>query len=266
MQSLLTTNLILSFIIGERLCTITCKAGPDALRKLSYAIKLVAAQLLTDRLGMYNNQSTKYSGISISPLINQIGGVSTLTPQQHHIQLQQHQHLNPYANYQAPATYFQPQHNLKTGHTPLVLSTDALYNPSSIQVSPGELTPQQIQQQATQYAASTGVVAIAAPPDDKSVSSNRQCVMQFGVPENLAGAIIGRGGSGVKEIMGVTGTYIKVAQKGDFMPGTANRLMTLTGTYNAVQTAQHYISLILSRETAKNDKEAFVINATVEYK
>ena len=213
---------------------------------------------------MYNNQSTKYSGVSISPLINQIGGVSTLTHQQHHIQ--QQQRLNPYANYQAPATYFQAQHNLKTGHTPLVLSTDALYNPSSIQLPPGELTPQQIQQQAMQYAASTGIVTIAAPPDDKYVSSTRQCVMRFGVPENLAGVIIGRGGSGIKEIMGVTGAYIKVAQKGDFVPGVASRLMTLSGTYNAVQTAQHYISLILSRETAKNNNEAFVINATMEYK
>ena len=248
--------------IGERLCTVTCNIGQDALQKLSYAIKLVAAQLLTDKLGLYNNQSTKYSGVVSTPFINQIGGVSTLTHQQHHA----HQQQQSYANYQAPAAYFQPQGVGSAGHKPLVLSTDALFNPSSIQVNPGQLTPQQIQQQAMQYAASTGIVGISAAPLPNNNDPGKQCVMKFGIPENLAGAVIGRGGSGIKEITGATGASIQVAQKGDFMPGTENRLVTITGIYNAVQSAQHYVSLVLSRETAKNNMEAFIINATMEYK
>ena len=79
-SSLLTT-LYDYWMIGERLCSITCSIGTDALQKISYAIKLVAAQLLSEKSGSYINQSTKYAGVSFSPFITQIGGVSTSTHQ-----------------------------------------------------------------------------------------------------------------------------------------------------------------------------------------
>ena len=265
-SSLLTT-LYDYWMIGERLCSITCSIGTDALQKISYAIKLVAAQLLSEKSGSYINQSTKYAGVSFSPFITQIGGVSTSTHQLERMRQQQH-YVNPYSNYQPPATYFQPQAS-SMGHTPLILSTDALFNPSSIEAPQGQLTHQQVHEQAMKYAASIGVVSIAVPPiseTDKSTLSNRHCTMKFGVPEKLTGALIGRGGAGLKEIMGASGALAKVAQKGDFIPGTENRLITLTGSHSAVQTAQYHISSILSKEAKRRNIDAFVIDATIEFK
>ncbi|EKX42089.1 hypothetical protein GUITHDRAFT_74219, partial [Guillardia theta CCMP2712] len=49
------------------------------------------------------------------------------------------------------------------------------------------------------------------------------------VPDNLVPAILGRGGQIIKEMMEVSGATIKVSQKGDFVPGTNNRIISIIG-------------------------------------
>jgi RNA-binding protein Nova len=42
-------------------------------------------------------------------------------------------------------------------------------------------------------------------------------------------AILGRGGQVIKEIMDMTRASIKVSQKGDYVPGTQLRIITISG-------------------------------------
>ena len=169
------------FHTSERICSVTCEVNMDALQKLAYAIKLVAAQLMSDKAGAYSNVSTKYSypgqGFGSS-----MGAGS-------------HSASSTYARYQAPIQYYQPP-----GGQTIQYSTDALFNPSSVAGKPNQQTPHYnphlIQQQAMQYAASAGGSSAGA-----GAGGGAAVQMQFGVPESLMGAVIGRGGQVVISLL-----------------------------------------------------------------
>ena len=71
------------------------------------------------------------------------------------------------------------------------------------------------------------------------------CVINLNVFSNVSKP------QGVKEVMAATGTVVKVAQRGEYIPGTENRNVTITGTYASVQAAQNYIAQKLTHETLK---------------
>ena len=50
------------------------------------------------------------------------------------------------------------------------------------------------------------------------------------VPDEHIGAVLGKGGRTISEIQVVSGVRIKVSDRGDFVEGTRNRKVTLTGT------------------------------------
>lgn len=54
--------------------------------------------------------------------------------------------------------------------------------------------------------------------------------MELGIPDAIIGALMGRGGSVVKEIMQITGSTIQISQKDVYVPGTTNRIVKITGT------------------------------------
>uniref|UniRef100_A0A3Q4HM21 K Homology domain-containing protein n=1 Tax=Neolamprologus brichardi TaxID=32507 RepID=A0A3Q4HM21_NEOBR len=62
------------------------------------------------------------------------------------------------------------------------------------------------------------------------------------VPENLVGAILGKGGKTLVEYQELTGARIQISKKGEFIPGTRNRKVTITGSQAATQAAQYLIS------------------------
>lgn len=70
--------------------------------------------------------------------------------------------------------------------------------------------------------------------------------MTLGVPDNLIGAVLGRQGAVIKEIMSMSGTQIQVSQKGEYLPGTAHRSIRVTGAQAQVQTAYSYITARLA--------------------
>ena len=70
------------------------------------------------------------------------------------------------------------------------------------------------------------------------------------VPDMLVGAIVGRGGATISELQRVSGARIKISQKGDFVPGTTNRTVTITGAPQATQAAQYLISQKVQPEMA----------------
>ncbi|CAM9915901.1 unnamed protein product [Scytosiphon promiscuus] len=63
-----------------------------------------------------------------------------------------------------------------------------------------------------------------------------------GVPNNMIGAILGPGGSIISELQSLSGARINVSQRDAFMPGTENRILTITGAPLATQTAQYLVS------------------------
>eukprot|EP00048_Salpingoeca_helianthica_P008766 m.125949 g.125949 ORF g.125949 m.125949 type:complete len:450 (+) comp14682_c1_seq2:85-1434(+) len=62
------------------------------------------------------------------------------------------------------------------------------------------------------------------------------------IPENLVGAVLGHKGSVIVEIQQYSGARIKMSQKGEFMPGTRNRILTITGAPAACESAQYMVA------------------------
>jgi hypothetical protein len=57
------------------------------------------------------------------------------------------------------------------------------------------------------------------------------------VPDDVVGAVVGKEGSNMKQIMDVSGATISVSSRGHFIEGTNDRLVTIEGSAMAVQTA-----------------------------
>lgn len=61
----------------------------------------------------------------------------------------------------------------------------------------------------------------------------------------------GPGGKSLVEIQHLSGANIQISKKGIFAPGTRNRIVTITGTPNAIGTAQYLIEQRISEEEVK---------------
>mmetsp|Transcript_26759 Transcript_26759/g.58267 ORF Transcript_26759/g.58267 Transcript_26759/m.58267 type:complete len:359 (-) Transcript_26759:400-1476(-) len=71
------------------------------------------------------------------------------------------------------------------------------------------------------------------------------------VPDEHIGAVVGRGGKYISEMQQVSGVRIKISDRSDFVPGTRNRKVTLTGSLEAVQIAQFLISQKVQQSAAE---------------
>ena len=60
------------------------------------------------------------------------------------------------------------------------------------------------------------------------------------------GAIIGKGGEVISQLKSVIGVKIRISDRDDFVPGTRNRKVTISGAAEAVQIAQVQLSSALS--------------------
>jgi len=70
---------------------------------------------------------------------------------------------------------------------------------------------------------------------DGSRGAQEHCV-HVAVPDTDVGAIFGRGGQTMNELQQISGARIKVSQRGDYLPGTENRIVTIVGSLEACQT------------------------------
>lgn len=71
---------------------------------------------------------------------------------------------------------------------------------------------------------------------------------KMAVPDERVGAIVGRGGRTILEIQQVSGAKIKISDRGDFISGTNDRQVTISGTIEAVRHAQHMVEQRLSSD------------------
>lgn len=81
----------------------------------------------------------------------------------------------------------------------------------------------------------------------------------FGIPTNLAGYVIGRGGENIHSIQTRTGCRLQIQRESEMMPGAQERSVTITGTPEGVAAAkQEVLGLIAAKrnEMAQRDSHA----------
>ena len=66
---------------------------------------------------------------------------------------------------------------------------------------------------------------------------------QILIPDSMIGSVLGRGGQTLTELQMLSGTRIRISQRGEYMPGTRSRIVTIRGpTAQTVWQAQYMIS------------------------
>lgn len=72
---------------------------------------------------------------------------------------------------------------------------------------------------------------------------------------------VGPGGRSLVEIQHISGANIQISKKGTFAPGTRNRIVTVTGTPQAINTAHFLIEQRINEEETKRACQTKVANA-----
>ncbi|KAB1211043.1 RNA-binding protein Nova-2 [Morella rubra] len=70
---------------------------------------------------------------------------------------------------------------------------------------------------------------------------DRSSAVTIGVADGHIGLVVGRGGRNIMEISQVTGARIKISDRGDFVTGTTDRKVTITGSQRAIRAAESMI-------------------------
>lgn len=72
-----------------------------------------------------------------------------------------------------------------------------------------------------------------------------ETTVRFGVPVAMAGGIIGRGGENIRDIQTRTGAHVSMQPSHEVPPGSAERMVTVSGAPGAVAEAQQMIMMLL---------------------
>ncbi|KAK6933466.1 K Homology domain, type 1 [Dillenia turbinata] len=76
----------------------------------------------------------------------------------------------------------------------------------------------------------------------------------IGVPDEHIGVVVGRGGRNIMEISQVSGARIKISDRGDFMSGTSDRKVTITGSQRSIRTAEGMIMQKVASASERDDR------------
>ena len=87
---------------------------------------------------------------------------------------------------------------------------------------------------------------------DMTVPGATLATYEVAVPEMMVGRIMGPSGKFVSDLMVSTGTRIQISSKGDYIPGTYNRKLVISGPVLAVQGAHVLIFQQLAKERGFN--------------
>eukprot|EP00053_Salpingoeca_punica_P010343 m.93047 g.93047 ORF g.93047 m.93047 type:complete len:190 (-) comp15357_c0_seq1:1014-1583(-) len=72
--------------------------------------------------------------------------------------------------------------------------------------------------------------------------AGREEVLTISVPDELVGAIVGKGGVTILELQRQSGARIQISSKGEYVPNTTDRIVTITGPRSATQQAHYLVS------------------------
>lgn len=93
---------------------------------------------------------------------------------------------------------------------------------------------------------------------EKSNDGSKETI-ELSVPESLVGAILGKGGKTLVEYQEMSGTRIQISKKGEYIPGTRNRKVSISGKPPGPQTAQYLITQRLITVQSARAQQAKVI-------
>lgn len=79
------------------------------------------------------------------------------------------------------------------------------------------------------------------PGVDMTVAGATRCTIDISVPEYLCGALLGQGGETLREMQQLSGATIKLSNKGEYIPGSFNRMATIRGNYNDVHNGYYLL-------------------------
>ncbi|XP_076815797.1 RNA-binding protein Nova-1-like isoform X1 [Clavelina lepadiformis] len=86
---------------------------------------------------------------------------------------------------------------------------------------------------------------------EKSTDGQKETI-DLSIPENLIGAILGKAGRTLVEYQDISGAKIQISKKGEYVVGTRNRRVTITGKPPSTQTAQFLITQrVAAAQTAR---------------
>lgn len=85
--------------------------------------------------------------------------------------------------------------------------------------------------------------------------------VEMEVGEHIVGAILGPGGKNLVEIQHMSGTVIQISKKGNYAPGTRNRVVTISGRSAAVARAQFLIEQRISEEESKRARQNAIMTS-----
>ena len=73
------------------------------------------------------------------------------------------------------------------------------------------------------------------------VEADRKVIAKFLISNAAAGSIIGKGGATISEFQEQSSARIQLSRNSEFFPGTADRVLSVSGPVNQVLTALHLI-------------------------
>ncbi|CAB0016441.1 unnamed protein product [Nesidiocoris tenuis] len=80
--------------------------------------------------------------------------------------------------------------------------------------------------------------------------------VEMEISEAIVGAILGPGGRALVEIQQMSGALVQISKKGMYAPGTRNRVVTISGGQNSVNTAQYLIEQRVKEEELKRSRQS----------
>jgi len=196
--------------------------GPSVDNVIS-AMQRVFAQLLSEPTsGSYSNTTTTYG---VSAPQQQIPSPYTAYAQP------QHQPLHV----QTPQSYYPPaQPYSSSAHVPYQQQGYSSYTAG--QYSGGRDPAPGYESYGGRAAAPTGNSPAVADP-----YSSTHNTVHIAVPENLVGAVLGKGGYIIKDMMAQSGAKILLSQKGEYIPGTTQRSLSISGSKQQVDHARDLV-------------------------
>ena len=115
-------------------------------------------------------------------------------------------------------------------------------------------------------APSPPVLPSAVPPAScvallnvEKTNDGQKETIDLAIPENLIGAILGKAGRTLVEFQDMSGAKVQISKKGEYISGTRNRKVTITGKPSSTQTAHLLITQRVNAAQAARAQQAKLI-------
>ena len=120
--------------------------------------------------------------------------------------------------------------------------------PSNLSAASGSSTPAF----ATSTSSAPSIVSVLGV---EKCSDGLKETVELSIPESLIGTILGKAGRTLVEYQDISGAKIQISKKGEYVIGTRNRKVTITGKPPSPQTAQLLITQrVLSAQAARTQQ------------